>query len=59
MQNFSLNGQTVLKLSGPKGVFLFNFFAKIQLDLLNIFDRISLHQMKELIFLGPHAKFQP
>ena len=60
MQNFSPNGQTVLKLvvlRSQKGVYLPIFRSKFKINYLGIFDWIFLHQVKKVIFIGPHAKF--
>jgi hypothetical protein len=46
-------------LSGQKGQYLPVFGSKFKLAFLNIFDRIFLHQVKELIFLGSYANFSP
>jgi hypothetical protein len=46
-------------LSDQKGVDLPFFWSKFKINFLGIFDWIFLHQVKELIFLGPNAKFQP
>jgi hypothetical protein len=45
-------------LSGQKGVYLVFFGVKFKINYLSVFDWIFLHQVKELIFSGPHAKFQ-
>jgi hypothetical protein len=45
-------------LSGQKGAYFPFLGSKLKINYLGIFDWIFLYQVKEIIFLGPHAKFQ-
>jgi hypothetical protein len=57
-------GYASLEVTRPREVatdltFLTGFGSKFKINYMGIFDEIFLHQVKELIFSGPHAKFQP